>query len=479
MKRCLLSLFALLIAASAARADLPAEVQAILKDPLLAHAKCGVELVRLADGASPQVLLTVNAALPLVPASNLKLITTSAAMEELGPDFKFRTLLVQHGDDLILIGDGDPSFGDAELLKKSGWDVTTAFQTWATALARRHIGPFRRLLVDDSVFDTQFLNPHWPADQLDRHYVAEVAGMNLNVNCLDFYIQPGPAGHVVRFVTDPPTTYVTVKNTCTAGSDNRVGLSREAGTNNMLLRGEAADANDVPVSVTIHDPPLFAASVLAETLSTSGISVGSVERDRTMRRLYEQAAHIGDGSWTLLAVNQTPLTTVMARANKDSMNLYAECLSKRLGFAESGDGSWSSGTAAVGAFLQHIGVSPSEYHLDDGCGLSKENAISAHLMATVLEHDFYGPSSKTFMDTMAVAGIDGTMEDRFRGTDLRGRVHAKSGFVNGVSCLSGYLSARDGQWYAFAILFNEVPAGRTSEAKTIEERIVHALDTAR
>jgi serine-type D-Ala-D-Ala carboxypeptidase/endopeptidase (penicillin-binding protein 4) len=479
MKRCLFSICALLIAASSARADLPSEVRAILKDPLLSHARIGVELVRLADGGRPQTLLTDNADLPLAPASNLKLITTSAAIEDLGPDFKFRTLLVQHNDDLILIGDGDPSFGDAELLKKSGWDVTTAFQTWATALARRHIGPFHRLLVDDSVFDTQFLHPHWPADQVNKHYVAEVAGVNLNVNCLDFYIQPGAAGRVVRFVTDPPTTYVTVKNTCIAGSDNRVWLSRESGANDMILRGEASDANDVPISVTIHDPPLYAASVLAETLSAAGVSVGSVERDRTMRQQYDQAARAGDGSWTLLVVHQTPLTTVMARANKDSMNLYAESLCKRLGFAESGDGSWAAGTAAVGAFLQRIGVSPGEFHLDDGCGLSRENAISAHLMAAVLEHDFYSPSGKTFMDTMAVAGVDGTMEDRFRGTDLRGRVHAKSGFINGVSCLSGYLSARDGQWYAFAILFNDVPAGRTSEAKVIEERIVHALDISR
>jgi D-alanyl-D-alanine carboxypeptidase/D-alanyl-D-alanine-endopeptidase (penicillin-binding protein 4) len=94
-------------------------------------------------------------------------------------------------------------------------------------------------------------------------------------------------------------------------------------------------------------------------------------------------------------------------------------------------------------------------------------------MATVLEHDFYGPNAKTFMDTMAVVGIDGTMEDRFKGTDLRGRVFAKSGYINGVSCLSGYLHARDGGWYAFSILLNNIAVG---DGKAAEEKIVRAMD---
>jgi serine-type D-Ala-D-Ala carboxypeptidase/endopeptidase (penicillin-binding protein 4) len=475
MKRSL-AFFTLSIASAAARADLGSDVRAVLKDPLLAHAKCGVELVRLANDGRPQVLFEASPAEPLVPASNLKLITTSAAMQRLGANFKFRTLLLRHGSDLVLVGDGDPSFGDAELLKKSGWDVRTVFQAWANALAQRHIGPISRLLVDDSVFDRQFLNPHWPADQADRHYVAEVAGLNLNVNCLDFYVKPAGAGRIVGYVTDPPTHYATVKNSCVSGDSDRVWLSRELSGNEIILRGQATEANDVPVSVTIHDPPMYAATVLAETLTAAGIPVGSVERDLTARQQYLQAAVHGDSEWTLLAVHQTALTQVMARANKDSMNLYAECLSKRLGFAVSGEGSWASGVAAVGGFLRDIGVPDDEYHLDDGCGLSKENGISANLMTRVLEHDFYGPASQAFMDTMAVAGVDGTMEDRFRGTDLRGRVHAKSGFVNGVSCLSGYLHARDGGWYAFAILFNNVPAGATSGAKAIEERIVRAVD---
>ena len=473
MKRSLLLLCALFaLTPPAARADLASDVKKVLQDPFLAHAKFGVELVRLDDGGRAAGLFEDHAATPMVPASNLKIVTTSAAMEKLGADFKFRTLLLRRGQDLVLVGDGDPSFGDAELLKKSGWDVQTVFRAWATALAKANIGPVRRLLVDDSVFDEQFLNPNWKEYPFLERYVSEVGGMNLNFNCADFYIKPNGPGRVVSFITDPPTRYFSVKNSCVEGAGNSVWISRQGDGNEMLLRGETPRANETPVYVTIHDPPMYAGTVLAETLEAAGIHVGAVERDRTVRAAYQNAP----SDWTLLAAHQTALTTVMARANKYSKNLYAECCCKRLGYAASGEGSWRAGTEAAGEFLRSIGVPEAQFHLDDGCGLSKSNFITADLMTRVLEHDFYGPNRQTFMDTMAIVGVDGTMEDRFRSTDLRGRVHAKSGFVNDVSCLSGYLLGRDHHWYAFSILFNELPAGGTGQAKAIEERIVHLVD---
>src|SRR5205085_12095449 len=146
------------------RADLTGDVRALLRDKVLAKAEVGVEIVRLpsASGGAPEILFKHNSDIPLVPASNLKIVTTSATLEKLGPDFKFRTMLVQRGQDLILIGDGDPTFGDAEMLRKSGWDVTTAFKTWADALRQRGITSVNDVLVDDSVFDENFLPENWP-----------------------------------------------------------------------------------------------------------------------------------------------------------------------------------------------------------------------------------------------------------------------------------------------------------------------------
>ena len=132
MKRLPALCFALLLAlGSSAFAELGSDVHAILRDPFIAKCRDSVKLIGLDPGGKPVTLFEDKAAEPQVPASNLKLITTSAIMEKLGAEFKFRTLLLSDGPDLILVGDGDPSFGDADMLKKVGWDVNTVFQTWA------------------------------------------------------------------------------------------------------------------------------------------------------------------------------------------------------------------------------------------------------------------------------------------------------------------------------------------------------------
>ena len=234
-------------------------------------------------------------------------------------------------------------------------------------------------MVDDSIFEQNFLHPRWPADQIQKRYMAGIAGMNLNANCLDVFVRITSPGEVVHYYTDPATKYVSITNTCVTGSENAVWLSRAGGGNaRWIMRGQARANSDVPVSVTVEDPPMYAATVMGETLAAGGIGhSGDVHRDRTMREQFRKAQAGGDRKWVLLAVHETPIEQVIARANKDSMNLYAECLCKRLGAQVSGEsGSWQNGPAAVAAFLHKVGVSDDQFTLDDGCGLSKQNSIS-------------------------------------------------------------------------------------------------------
>jgi D-alanyl-D-alanine carboxypeptidase/D-alanyl-D-alanine-endopeptidase (penicillin-binding protein 4) len=459
-----------------ANGDIKAEVAAVLAQKSMQKGAVGIEIIKLGESAGDDHLVFEhNAHDPRIPASNLKLVTTSAALAKFGPDFKFKTVLMKRADDLVLVGDGDPTLGDAEYLKTvgGGWGVTTVFQAWAKQLAARGITTVDDVIVDDTVFDDQFLHPHWPADQEHKRYVAQVGGINLNANCIDFYIRGAPIGSVVSYVTDPATHYADVRNACVASNQNAIWLSRELNTNKIVLRGESPKTGvQVPVSVTIHDPPMYAGTVLAETLAASGIKIrGHVRRDRTLRAEREK----GGAGWSILAIHETPLLTVIARANKDSMNLYAESLCKRLGFATTGQsGSWQNGTAAVGQFLKTAGVGDTEFKLDDGCGLSKENVISPHAIIRVLAYDYHSANRQKFIETLSIGGIDGTLEDRFRGTDLKGRVFGKSGYVVGVRSLSGYLRAKDGHFYAFSILMNKVPEDGTP--KPLQERIVKAID---
>jgi D-alanyl-D-alanine carboxypeptidase/D-alanyl-D-alanine-endopeptidase (penicillin-binding protein 4) len=469
----------LLVFGSAAQANIDRDIRALLADRLLERATVGLHIVQL--GESPRqarTLFTLNAQEPLIPASNMKVLTTTVALERLGADFRFRTMLVQRGSDLVIVGDGDPSFGDAEMLKKVGWDVTTVYESWAQVLQKRNITTVRDVLVDDSVFDEEFFHPNWDSRQSSARYAAQVAGLCLNVNCVDFYLQPTALQQPVRYHMKPATAYVQViRNTClTSAKANEVSLARLNGANRIALGGQSPGHTQNPLSVSVHDPALYGATVLAETLAGAGIRLGgSVKRDRTIRA--QLAAK--DPACVVLAVHETPLATVIARTNKESMNVYAESLCKRTGFAATGQsGTWANGTAAAAALLRHLEVPQQQFQLDDGCGLSRRNALSAAAIVRLLVHNHHSRHAKVFLDSLPVAGRDGTLERRFENSDLRGRVFAKTGFISQVRALSGYLHGRDQRWYAFSILLNHVPEGTKQSMNALMENILKTVDAA-
>lgn len=478
MKRHAAVAMLLLLAPALTQAALTDEINAVLHDKLLKNATIGIEIVQLGDSPDQaRVLYEHDAHTPLMPASNLKLVTTSAFLDRMGSDFKFRTWLVLHDNDLVIWGDGDPTLGDSELMRRVGWTVLTVYQSWAEQLKKRGIASVRNVVVDDSVFDQDFFNADWPRNQAHKSYEPQVGGVNFNANCLDFYVRTTSPGQLVQYTTDPPTHYADIRNSCITGHENAIWLSRQLGTNDIVLRGQTNVSNTVPVSVTIDDPPMYAATVLAETLKSSGIQVtGKVQRDRDNRAQFNAADENAKKQWIPIAIHETPLPVVLARCNKDSMNLYAESLCKRLGHeVANAPGSWQNGIAAVSAFLSRLGIADSEYHLVDGCGLARDDHVSANLLVRVLRHDFESPNRQTFLNSLSVAGHDGTLSDRFRGTDLQGRIFGKSGYISTVSSLSGFLHGKSGRWYVFTILMNGVPAGANNSAKLLQERIVRAI----
>ncbi|MBC7784518.1 MAG: D-alanyl-D-alanine carboxypeptidase/D-alanyl-D-alanine-endopeptidase [Burkholderiales bacterium] len=453
------------------RAGVVDSIDAVLRDPALKNAQVGIKVVRL--GVRPEQTETIyqrNAATPLIPASNLKLITTAAALEGLGADFQFRTVLLQKGSTLALIGDGDPTLGDAVMLKKLGMTSTTLIEQWADALKARGLVSADKLLFDDSIFDQQYQHPNWPADQLHKWYAAGVAGLNFNVNCLDFYLLLKGAGNTVGYALDPQTAYATIDNTCQQGSRNAVWLSRQMGGNQIDLKGQTDSANSEAISITVEDPAAFAATVIKETFARKGILIhAQPTRDLTIRARKDE--------WRELLVHETPIAATLARANKDSINMYAEALAKRLGAAQSGTaGSWSNGTAAVGRYLKTIGIPEAEFTLDDGCGLSRKNRVSPDAFVAVLARQFHSANRQTYLDNLAQAGVDGTLKRRFDDTPLRQRVLGKSGSINRVSTLSGYVNGRDGNWYAFSVLFNDFGGGAGTSAHSLQEKIVLCID---
>lgn len=439
----------------------------------------------------------------MIPASNLKLITSAAALGTLGHDFVFETklsLLNPPADDkapqtdaiLVVKGDGDPAFGDDTVLRKYGnqiGDVEAMIQLWIDVVKKANITKVSRLIIDDSIFDTTFVHPTWPADQLNRWYCAQVAGLNFYTNCLDVYPVPSTVAGDSPFVrVIPAAPFISTTNIATTGNSDTFWISRRIGTNEMTFRGSVKNKRTSPVNVTLHDPPLFFGQILADRLAKAGIAVGSVGRPKPQDVL---------GAGKPLHIIRTPLSIVLSRCNKNSQNLYAEALFKRIGFKATGaPGSFDNGAAAVRLFLQkQIGTAAAAVRTADGSGMSRDNRVTARIMVDVLAAMHKNAKlGKPYRDSMSIAGVDGTLDDRMKG--LKGRVHAKTGYINGVSCLSGYYIAPsnkpkantgvqptdqndvdDGPAVAFSFLFNEIRVPLDTVLRTQNE-LVKILDEA-
>ncbi|MCC7145742.1 MAG: D-alanyl-D-alanine carboxypeptidase/D-alanyl-D-alanine-endopeptidase [Phycisphaeraceae bacterium] len=439
-----------LLPAGQAWAGVDSEISSLLNKQNLGQAEYSIYLVDLTTGDD---LVKIHPDLPLMPASNMKVVTTAAALNLLGPDFVFRTELrmIQpaewinllpedqkqfqaHLPTLLVHGSGDPSFGDEKILGEHGKNVEWLLDLWVQAVVRTGVKQFGSLMIDDATFDQEWIHPNWPTDQLDRWYCAEVTGLNFHENCLNVFLQPTQMGMAPSVDFAPSLPIITVTNRALTGRSDTFSVGRVTGNNEIVVRGEIKNRRTEPVQVTIHDPPLFFGRVLADRLRQAGIGVQDVIRAPLDRTLPAGA--------TLHAL-QTTMPLILDRCNQDSHNLYAESLLKRMGQKLTGSpGSWNNGAAAVRSFLtSRLGASAAVVHVDDGSGMSRENRVTARVLVELLA-DLYGDPQlgPIYLHSMAVAGNSGTLEKRLNpGADMPALVVAKSGYIRAVTALTGYM----------------------------------------
>lgn len=470
-----------LLAATTAHGDLQGEVEVLIKRARLTGS---VVAVSVHDAGSGDELVAFNADRPMIPASNMKLITSGAALHVLGPGFSFETRLLRDGQRLIVVGDGDPGFGDPALLEimpsadGDGIDVETFLDVWAKPVVEAGITGVREVVVDDRVFDRQFIHPTWPADQLNRRYCAEVWGFNFHCNILNFYPRPGSGRRPDLDLFRPHAPWLEITNRATTRDGNQdrndIWIARARDTNNLTFYGNVKYAYRTPAPVTVHDMPAFYARLLAERLTAAGVAV---EGFRAVDP--DEPPSTGEQVGPVIA---TPIATALTRCNRDSQNLYAESMLKRIGHALTNEpGSWNNG-AAIARHVYHERVDDANLAtrliIVDGSGLSRDNRIAAATMTAWLD-TFHRDALRgpIFIDSLADGGVSGTLESRFGNVDLHGTtVQAKSGYINYVSCLSGYVTAPDGRRRTFSILVNDLTEpGFVGKAKKLQEQILSAV----
>ncbi len=380
--------------------------------------------------------------------------------------------------ELLIIGDGDPALADPTLLAAQGLTPDDVLDLWVQHTVDTGHRRFARLVIDDRIFDRQFLHPNWPTDQLNRDYCAQVSGLNFNNNCLRVLPVPAEgAGFAPTVQVYPFWPQLQTINRAVTGSDDAFWITRDPAANVFTFRGKVRNRRTEPFDTPLYDPPMVVGQLLAHRLEKAGIKVAEVTR---LDDQAPQPAH------RVLHEVRTTLASVVDRTNQDSENLFAECLFKRLGHQLSGaPGSFDSGSAAIRIFLQQRLGSRLNTALSiasDGSGLSRDNEVTARLLVEVLRYMRRDPAlDAVYRPSLSQAGRNGTLTKRLDG--LTAEVHAKSGYIRGVSTLSGYLvyppagNRRRERVYAFSMLFNNFPSNvSNAQVKDTQDRLLKLFD---
>lgn len=437
-------------AGAAARPDGAAEVARELGE-LVGGAKGATRVAGVVeDVATGQRWFEHNGGVPLKPASVLKLCTTAAALDRFGPDFKLSTRLYLRGDELIVVGGGDPGLGDERLVERGAPDIDAVFKQWAESLRGQGAARLSGVVVDDSIFDREWTHPDWPADQQDTWYQAPVGGLNLNDNCLDGRIVI--RDRVAQLVLRPDLPAELVSNQLNVSKQHKPAVTRKPGSDLFEFRGPVARAAELgPVSA--GSPTIFFSFALRRALEKNGVEVAG----NVVRRAVDAPAL---RSAKLIGVHETPLRDAIWRANTFSQNLFAECLLKALAAYEpdgrrtAQPGSFERGAAQVRATLERLGVPTAGAEFRDGSGLSHDNRVTAEMLVRLLRVMHGHRQREAFVASLARAGEEGSMKRRFGDSVFRGRLIGKTGTIAGVSTFAGYATRADGTTLAFAILVN-------------------------
>ncbi|WP_431044132.1 D-alanyl-D-alanine carboxypeptidase/D-alanyl-D-alanine endopeptidase [Streptomyces sp. P1-3] len=453
--------------------DLGKAIDAVLADPRLAG---GAASVVVADATTGDTLYEHRPADRLMPASNMKLPTSAAAMELLGPGYRFTTDVLTDGrrsgsvltGDLYLRGTGDPT-----MLAKD-------YDRLAADLARSGVKRITgRLIADDTRFDTRRLGRSWAADDESVYYSAQISPLTVapdtdyDAGTVIVEVAPGArAGAAPKVTVTPANGYVRVDNRATTvaeGGRDTLTVERRHGRNTITVTG------DIPVGgatakewVSVWEPTGYAAAVFADALADHGVRIGGPTRLglRTPRDAERLAAH-----------RSMPLKKLLVPFMKLSNNNHAEVLTKAIGYETTGQGTWSAGLTAIGGYLKRTGVDTGTLRQVDGSGLSRVNTVPARAFAELLLSVRDEPWYADWYAALPVACAPdrltgGTLRSRMCGTAAERNARAKTGSLTGASALSGYVTDADGRELVYAIVLNNHLA---ASVKSVEDAIVVTL----
>ena len=484
---------------------LQARIEEILSQPEVSRGFWGVDVASLNTG---KTLYSRNPDKLFTPASNTKLFTTAATLALIGPDYRFRTTVETTGvldkygrlsGDLVLVGRGDPNLSGRVLPYNMKTERKLpplwVLEQLADQMVQKGVKFVDGNVVgDDSYYAFERYGEGWSQDDMVWEFGAPVSALTINDNVLFVNILPGDRSGDKAFVgVTPYADYYRLDNrimTTPAGTGPRkIYINREPGANLLSFWGTIPlDDQGDNESLAIDDPAEFAAMVFRQMLEQRGIVIYG--RTRTH---HTELANLSTFSVTTMAPAgggdvppRTPQTLVLGSyesqpllqdvrvTNKVSQNLHAELMLRLLGREKGNAGTIEAGSEVVRTFLVKAGITPDEFVFFDGSGLSRQNLVTPAAIVKLLTYASSQPWGDAYRSTFPVAGVDGSLSDRFKGTPVESRVSGKTGSLGHVNALSGYADTLSGDRVVFSIIGNNHNLTSRVALQTIDQ-IVAAI----
>jgi len=479
-----LSAFPQTAAAPKTVAELQTRIAQILAKPELAPATIGVKVASLDSG---RVLFEANAEKLLRPASNMKIYTVATALDRLSPDYRFVTSVyaparpdaagVIRGD-MRIYGRGDPSIA-------ARFNNGDYFKTIDDLAARIVAAGVKRVEGDLVGDETYFVGPKygagWEWEDLTWYYGAEVTPLTINDNALDLFIKPGAdMGQPAVITTGPPDPLLAIVNRVTTsakGARRDISIHRALNDNTITITGTIPlDDRGYTGGIGISHPALLFIYLLRNSLATKGVMITGKSRTTGEIALASVPSVSAVAQEELVAFQSPPFSLIAAQTLKPSQNLYTELILRTLGKVSPPPAipipnatSEELGIEAVKTFLKTAGIRPEALVLNDGSGLSRNDMITADASVQLLTYMSKHRYADVFRNALPIAGVDGTLRNRFKSTPAENNLRAKTGSLSSAASLAGYVTTAAGEKLAFSIMVNNYPRDVDPRAACIDQ----------
>lgn len=440
-------------------ADLPVAIEAITNRPQFSRHRWGILIKTL---SSSETLYNREAQQYFIPASTTKLLTTAAALRQLGSQYRIRTSVYGSNGVLRVVGRGDPSLTDAQL------------RDLAQQLKRQGIRQVRQLIVQDDYFQAPIVHRTWEWEDLVADYGAPINSAIVNQNLVPLTLLPQKLGQPLQYRWNDRFASLQwqIENYSVTGeskSKDTIELTGILGKPILQIRGNlAVDAEPEQIDLPVRDPGEHFLRHFRSALELEGITVSQAMVGAGDRNVDEPE---------LAAIESPPVSQLIADTNQPSNNVYAESLLRTIGINNKDEKDKDlitdeKGLAALKVSLSNLGVDSQGYAIADGSGLSRHNLISPQALVQLLKGMAQLPEAEIYRASLPVAGVSGTLKNRFKNTPAQGIVQAKTGTMTGVNALSGYVDAPNYERLVFSIMANQSDLPAKVMRPAIDEIVV-------